>query len=564
MVSQEKVAFLCDECFGNKNLATKASWTAHMKSYHPKVLQAQANLDKTTTTNSTSTTTTSTTTPAPINTSTISPSTSTSVLQTPATLVPVTPAFDATSPEPAHPQNDLTDNDEEDLNMEDDVMESWAEVQESIDKVMQAIVEPETEQDNKDDLNEKVKRFKAIVEKKNVMVQLGKETKKKLEQELKLTKEVNEKQHTELEEKTSEIETLKKKIREDSEQVNESMKISDNLKNLEKDLEELRSSNNEILKQKNNLEIENSTKDFIIKEIKKVMESKEQNEEEIVVLSEGNSGVQMDKNLSGNICNFCEKSFRNNRDLDRHIQDKHERTESHSEGYECTLCGDGFTREAEFNNHVLQCIKRTIHIVQCPSCKNNFATGALKKHIQKGKCSPKATGNGMRNHPRADHRDESRSKTVCRHWKRGNCLKGDTCMFAHVGFQDNAQAKHFITRNASVVGTPPNSKTSCRNGQSCVWLAQNRCNYLHKDQNQPLREGHLGHQGGWQVQRGQQGGHQRGQLGGQQPLSDSECWYQERCRRPACHFNHNSLSDFPNLPNPRNKRIPNNNVMNNQ
>ena len=145
MVSQDKVAFICKECAGSKNLATKASWTAHMKSFHPKVLQAQADLEKTTTKNRTSTSSpsalSSTKTPAPSNVA-------------PATAAPITPAVqdpaadetsEAPAPDAPTPTDvaalPLPDDDEEELASDSDVMDMWAEVQECIDKVIKTETE---------------------------------------------------------------------------------------------------------------------------------------------------------------------------------------------------------------------------------------------------------------------------------------------------------------------------------------------------------------------------------------------------------------------------------------
>ena len=560
MLSQEKVAFACEECSGTKNLATKTSWTAHMKSFHPKVLQAQIDLENTTKTNPTSSTTTSTTTSStptttvstPSNTTSSTPAPSTSAAST-ATIASVDPPAPATALTPAltHNPNPTPENDENELSMDSEIMDLWAEVQECVEKLTMDEMEPEKEQENKDELDEKVKRLQIIIAKKNELTKSLKSEKENLKHEVELMKEVIVNKDILLDEKEATINNLKK----------ESTK-------LEKNLDELNESYNKLLKEKSNLEIVITTKDFIISEIKKVRESQDNYEEEVTEVPRGSSRIEMNKTTSGNLCNFCGKGFRNNRDLERHIQAKHDHTENPG-GYECSLCGDGFTIEQEFTNHVLQCIQRTIAIVQCPSCKDNFAKGALKKHQQRGKCTPKT--NQVRNHMIVNHRDGEKSRTVCRHWRNGQCLRGDSCMFAHVGFQNETSNKFFTTESA---GKPPAARTDtsqkqCFNGTMCIWLARRRCLYFHQEQPrqgayQVVNQG----QGGQQTINQGQGGHQRanqganqgqgvqqrvhqgqwGQQGGHGPLSDRECWFQERCRRPACHFNHKSLTDFPNLP----------------
>ena len=451
-------------------------------------------------------------------------------------------------------------------------MESWADVQESIDKVIQVASEPEKDQENKDELAEKVERFKAIVEKKNQLVNKEIESKRQLENEVKLMKEVIEVQNKELEDKTKQIEVLDKKIGGDEELVNEAKNVKTQKNKLEKDFDDLRESYNKTKKLNNELEISNSTKEFIIREIKKVRENKDSEDDEVIEVSEGSSNVQMDKNSSGNWCNFCERSFKHNRDLERHINDKHDEHDDHSGDYECTLCGEGFIIESEYNTHVLKCIKTNITISKCPSCKENFPKGALKKHIKKGKCSPNTT-NKIRKHITDSHIDEERSKTVCHHWRRGQCFRGDSCMFAHVGFQQQPSGKQFTTKSTNVLEKNVNSKKSCHNGSTCIYLARNMCNYSHQEQYQPrqvqgVNQG--GRQGGWKVHGGHtggSGGQSRGsggqQVQGGQPQVVRDCWFQERCMRLVCHFNHKSMADFPNIPNQRNQRIQNNGFMRN-
>ena len=534
MGNQDKVAFICEECAGSKNLATKASWTAHMKSFHPKVLQVQADLEKTTTNNHTSNTTLS----APSSNSTPAPTTS-----APTTPAPTTPAVrnlaaaaasDAPAPVAPTPVDvaalPLPYDDEEELASDSEVMDMWAEVQECIEKVTTTETEPEKEQENKDELDDKVKRLQTIILRKNDMMKSLKSDKENLKHEVKMMKEVIVDKDKLVDEKEAVIKYCE----------NEKIKQEQNL-------DELRESYNNILKEKSNLEIEVNTKDFVIKALKKVSETQEKGDVEVVEVSPGTSRVEMDKNNSGSFCNFCDKGFRNNRDLERHIEAKHENTEQ-SAGYECTLCGDGFSIEKDLSNHVLKCI-RSFAIVQCPSCKDNFAKGAMKKHKQKGKCVPK--NNEIRNHSSENHRDGERSRIVCRHWKQGQCFRGDSCMFAHVGFQDQTAAKKNTTRLTSETPSPDTSMRPCRNGTSCVWLANHRCHYFHQEQPRHGGQMRVQQRQGYQqqVEQQRQGVRQVqvGHQGGWQSMSNKDCWYQESCRRSQCPFNHKSNMDFPNL-----------------
>ena len=56
----------------------------------------------------------------------------------------------------------------------------------------------------------------------------------------------------------------------------------------------------------------------------------------------------------------------------------------------------------------------------------------------------------LRRHMKNEHRNETvRSRVVCRHWKRGNCWKGNGCMFSHVGSQVKSNSTQGATNCVS-------------------------------------------------------------------------------------------------------------------
>ena len=308
--------------------------------------------------------------------------------------------------------------------------------------------------------------------------------------------------------------------------------------------------------------------------MKKVRDNSELNQDEIVEI-QSTSKTSMDKNTSGNSCNFCGRGFKTSQGLDRHIQDKHEKNVYQQE-YDCTLCGDGFIREQELNSHVLECIKHNTQIVKCPHCKENFTKGALKRHTELGKCIPQTEQANVRNHSNVNHTNEVKSKTVCRHWRTGNCFRGNKCMFAHVGFQQVAPSNNFTTESANTAAP----KIFCRNGSQCIWLARGRCTFFHQENQRMVQQGgqeprqggqrmgqgfqqwdQRGQQGGQGSQQGGQGGQQGGlrtQRGGQvgqqmgwRTQTKGDCWFQEECKRSFCTFNHRYQKDFPNINNRR-------------
>ena len=154
----------------------------------------------------------------------------------------------------------------------------------------------------------------------------------------------------------------------------------------------------------------------------------------------------------------------------------------------------------------------------------------MRRHKQNGsctqhrniicrKCKAVCTNQAdLRKHIKDDHEDE-KSREVCKHWKAGNCFKGDQCKFAHVGYR-NVQ---------DISSTRRESIAPCRNGSSCAWLERGRCKFEHSRQS---------NQGDRQYGIRQNGN----QIGSQQM-----CWQNQNCRRNSCPYKHTTMSDFPSL-----------------
>ena len=306
------------------------------------------------------------------------------------------------------------------------------------------------EQTLKDELKEKMIRFKIIVEKKSNVVKALKEVKERLEYDIEMRKEVESNNAEEITKLQNENKEGKKIV---ISAISESKAKKDSVKEIVKEkaklvksLEELREAHAHIAKEKNNLEIELQTKDFMIKEKTNLL-TKHGIQEDVEVVAEIEpSSNRMDKN-SGPMCIACDRKFVSDHDLENHMNSKHEKN------------------------------------VKCPSCKNVFTRDALKKHTDKGKCTPKDVSyvctvckmlcideEDLKEHKKADH-DDNRSKQVCRHYKKGNCRRGDSCPWAHVGHvtQENSNITHKST-----------TVRPCRNGIDCVWKARGRCHFQHE------------------------------------------------------------------------------------
>ena len=310
----------------------------------------------------------------------------------------------------------------------------------------------------------------------------------------------------------------------------------------ETDLKELRNINGEIIKSNATYKIKLKMKDDLIKSLKElsgIEESDEEVEEE---------SISMDKDTSGSVCLICDKKFSEIRALEQHMQAKHKQGE-------CPICDKVFRQGRELENHTDECMKSMDEGHECPNCRNKFLTKkSLKSHIAKnhmkvnqhddkytcGKCEMIFNSKQeMMSHVASCKQKENnmfeKSKEVCRHWRRGNCNKGDSCGFSHVGHQLMNSPEHRFTKETSFV-------TACKHGPSCAWLAMGSCSYFHKNVGVQKPWNHKG-----KDKTTTQISHPLRKSGDIRQSGRSECKYGARCNKvPNCTFLH-SLLDFPTL-----------------
>ena len=353
----------------------------------------------------------------------------------------------------------------------------------------------------------------------------------------------------------------------------------------EKNLDELNEKNRTLEKEKSDLNALMKIKSDYILQLESKGNNSEDDSEEVEEVHPGTSTVNMNKDTP--MCLTCDRGFVTNHDLERHMEDVHS-------DCDCTLCGKGFPNKGSLISHIKKCAEKRVTVVQCPSCKENFTKGALKKHTNKGKCKESTaifvcsvcnmygkSDEDVRKHKREVHEKvDVVSREVCRHYRRGNCRRGESCPFAHVGAQDLIQDKVDTTK----VTTKP-----CRNMNNCVWFQRGKCHFSHElvrvqapqptlpprqPAPQPPKQRQqasdpqgqardpLGCPKGptcFQLARGNcvYGGVYYHNLRGpaQQQQQQQMCWYNERCKRNPCPYNHQSLQDFPNLPRPARPQI---------
>ena len=378
---------------------------------------------------------------------------------------------------------------------------------------------------------------------------------------------VEEDQAKALESKDKEVEELKNKLRMMKERnlaiLVDQKKMKREKRDLEKkekthanDLKELRDINSEIIKNNATQKIEMKRKDDLIKGLKELSGIDETDD-----VDTEEETVNMDNETSGSVCLTCNKTFPIKRALEQHMQAKHIQSE-------CPICDEVFPRGEALERHTEECMASMDDGHQCPYCKNKLLTKKLlkshvaKNHKNKGdkhtcsiceavfKNENELTRHTLNCQQEEGHSQSNKSNEVCRHWRRGNCKKGDACGFSHVGYQIKENQEFQSTKSTRF--TP-----ACKHGQSCKWFAKGTCSYFHKNvgvqkpwsQNNVNTNNHpLNSQGGYRrSQEVNTHNHPLTSKGGRQESGRTECRYGALCHKvPNCTFLH-SLSDFPTL-----------------
>ena len=328
------------------------------------------------------------------------------------------------------------------------------------------------DQESPEEIVEKIKRFKAILKKKDsiqkkakVMLDNEIKTSKTLKKENKrLTNKVNPDNNCEelqnevltnqtkrLVERDNEVDKLKVHLN-SAKKLNK--KHGKDKKEHDAALERLIKDNGELTKYKQDLKFEIENKDSMIKSLKESLgvdddnseaDQEEEHEEEQDDISEDieATSVSMNKKTSGNKCTACDKTFQKNKDLENYMIAMHSQQQ-------CLFNDKIFASETELVRHHTKCMQQAINTVTCPKCNNSFTNFALRRHTQQCKgnvsqyeCSDCGkvgkTKEEIRKHINEVHaKQRVRSREVCYHWRRGNCTRGDSCGFSHVGHQDRS------------------------------------------------------------------------------------------------------------------------------
>ena len=255
-----------------------------------------------------------------------------------------------------------------------------------------------------DELLNKINRFKVILQKKN---ELEERTRKRVIE----VEKANGLLEKETQDLKKEIQACKDKCSECPKRAQVEANLSHLLNNKDKEVDNarkeiknLRERNIAILKESKKKKIEvngiKKEKDKLVKEIgtnREVIESltKKNNElnDEVIVNKElvkslkeihGMENVDKDSDNGNNImsndstenrCLACDKTFKANVDLEKHIKAKHET--------DCPLCGTIFKNRNELKKHITRCMDSNISIHKCEVCSEEFSSrNDLNTHKQ--------------------------------------------------------------------------------------------------------------------------------------------------------------------------------------
>ena len=352
-------------------------------------------------------------------------------------------------------------------------------------------------------LQQRLERFKILIKKKT-LIQKG------TREEVKCYKQMEAHQTNVIKKKEKEITSLNKAAAKEKEKY-------------QKDIESLRKSNSNTIKENADLNAKLKEKDSIIKSLEEALEPDTSDEEEDVLV--------LNRKTLGHNCTACNKKYSTNGDLERHIDEIHVEVE-------CVFCSKSFQNKKKLKGHVNNCIKNGTAKVSCNNCSQTYTRYGMERHrnqchksTRNFKCKECGllanTENDLKKHMNNEHSEFPEvSKGVCYHYKQGNCFKGDRCKFSHVGYQKRNESSSTWKQSTTTTWTP-----ACTKGDGCSWLARGACRYFHKGVGVQRRAGQTGESTQHRPRQTSSIGR-----GGRGP-----CRYGESCfRKETCGFSHGS------------------------
>ena len=376
---------------------------------------------------------------------------------------------------------------------------------------------------------ETINRLRAVIKKKG---DLHKALKRKFDDEMSLRSEVEENLKNDL----KDLDKIKQEVKVQRERNLAIMRESKKKKSTNKDLENkevehekeitiLRVKNAILEKDNAQLKTVVEQKAIYIKQLEDATAPDIQDESEVIV--EEPEQILMNRDNHEHKCNACDKGFSTSHDLDNHMEAKHNQQV-------CVFCEKVCANEQHLRKHVKHCLEYGNTTVNCDNCDKTFTRFGIKRHGDSCKGSTEVwacpecgfrarTSNDIKKHQNEKHNKVEVSREVCKHWRNGNCFRGDRCGFSHVGTQRKQTPPSTTRPTTSIAKT-----AACRHGDSCSWLERGVCSYFHKGVGVQKPSSHTAHGKNTYGQSSQTG---------------KLCHHNEKCnRRATCPYKHTSKS----------------------
>ena len=434
-----------------------------------------------------------------------------------------------------------------------EVIPDDGEDQDLLDELQKVENELQDNEDEHDELIEIVKRLRVVLKKKTDIQRVFKMSH---EEEMEKRDEVEEDMKKEIEKHQKDIKALRDRnisiLKESKKKKQVNKELDKEKSELQNEITVLRVKNGILAKDISDFKIQLDNKSKYVKQLEEQNAPDNDEEAEIAIVVEKSATIMSKKSQEHN-CNACERTFANNKDLDNHMEAKHSQQI-------CNFCEEVFINISDLRRHTDQCVEYNKTTIKCKKCQKTFTRFGIKAHgnMCHGKmtndiyacseCEFKArsainvknhqakehteivyacdecghkekSARDISNHQATKHRDAETevSKEVCKHWRNGNCWKGNKCLYSHVGFQKSNSSKTTSKTNTS--GWSP----ACRHGEGCSWLAKGDCRFFHK---------------GVGVQKPAQSKQQT------QSKEDRMCHFNDKCTNNMCRFKHSLAEGF--------------------
>ena len=350
-----------------------------------------------------------------------------------------------------------------------------------LDLITENVIVPEKEKETREDMKLKLTRYRNITNKKNKLIQEAADKVKALEHNAKMRSEVEDKI------KEAYVASLTEELTGDD-------------------------------------DVESASESEVVMDV--------HNEDNI-------NRVTMNKETHIEKCLACDKVFKANSELEKHIRYKH--TEPN-----CHMCDKTFSTKKQVGEYICSNTNSEVVPQVCKKayCQKEFvSTAALNRHMKSNhfgnqrsvcqKCEEILSNNDLKKHMESCGKSSNepwqvreKSNIVCKHWRRGHCNMGNECAFSHVGYQNTPRSENHPIES---------TRKPCRNGPSCSYLARGRCNFKHHNNNKHQDVQRAGRSTQpFQIRSRQEQGSRR-----------QQCQFGARCDRVVNCPNLHSTQDFP-------------------